>query len=198
MQKDKTQKDALERSEGRGVLLNESDRNSKHQSWREEGSFFFFFCCRMVERAKKLETGGWLRRKKTRTWGTSWTDEFSASDTQSDCAVLIGVGRSFQFWGDGRKRRGGLEQTDEEKSSFISWSQTEIKASVPPAKVSAILFSKKVKFFVFSPVWNVWYQDDLSSSQMYSADYNKHRHVYLYILKCPAHDMCWPRFFKRL
>lgn len=160
--------------------------------------FSFFFCCRMVERAKKLETGGWLRRKKTRTWGTSWTDEFSASDTQSDCAVLIGVGRSFQFWGDGRKRRGGLEQTDEEKSSFISWSQTEIKASVPPAKVSAILFSKKVKFFVFSPVWNVWYQDDLSSSQMYSADYNKHRHVYLYILKCPAHDMCWPRFFKRL
>lgn len=72
--------------------------NQEEQSRGEQG---FYFCFRMEERRRKLEKGRWLRRKKTRTWGTSWTDEFSASDTQrSDCAVLIGVGRSFQLRGD--------------------------------------------------------------------------------------------------
>lgn len=96
-----TPEEVWEEVRGHGALnisLNKerNDGKQKHRSCWEE--LFLIFHCRLEERRKKLEKGGWLRRKKTRTRGTSWTDEFSASDTQSDCAVLIGVGRSFQFW----------------------------------------------------------------------------------------------------
>ncbi|KAM3596317.1 uncharacterized protein V6R79_012310 [Siganus canaliculatus] len=55
------------------------------------------------------------RRTKTRTLATRPADEFSAFDTQSDRAALIGVGRSFQQRAEDEEEEEEGEEEDGEE-----------------------------------------------------------------------------------
>lgn len=75
----------------------------------------------MVERRRrKLETGGWLRRNKTRTRGTSRTDEFSTSDTQRKVTALWS-GKVISVW---RRQVAERRALMKEKSGLTGLGQT--------------------------------------------------------------------------
>lgn len=94
------------------------ERKLETASWGEEGFYFYF---RMVERRRrKLETGGWLRRNKTRTRGTSRTDEFSTSDTQRKVTALWS-GKVISVW---RRQVAERRALMKEKSGLTGLGQT--------------------------------------------------------------------------